>query len=100
MFGTKSRAIWMPVSLARLKQPGESSSSLSLTVLTPLVNLQLTCRLIIRLFPTGNEEKTVISAATRYITLTAYFKLNQQQEGARQYFYREISHHYLFDKKF
>jgi hypothetical protein len=50
-------------------------------------------------FQPGNEEQAVINAATRNTTLTMYFKLNEQQEGARQYYYREIPHHYLFDKK-
>jgi hypothetical protein len=50
-------------------------------------------------FQSGIEEQAVINAATRNTTVTAYFKLNQQQEGARQYFYREIPRHFMFDKK-
>ena len=50
-------------------------------------------------FRPGNEERALINAASRDTTLTAYFKLNQQLGVARQYFYREIPHHFLFDKK-
>ncbi|XP_059352797.1 uncharacterized protein LOC130702739 [Daphnia carinata] len=50
-------------------------------------------------FQLGNEMQAAINAASRDTNLTAYFKLNHIDEDARQYFYREIPHHYVFVKK-
>ena len=49
-------------------------------------------------FQPGNEEQAVINAATKETTLTAWFILNRDNEEARQYFYREIVHHFCFVK--
>ncbi|XP_046655037.1 uncharacterized protein LOC124348808 [Daphnia pulicaria] len=49
-------------------------------------------------FQPGNEEQAVIDAATKETTLTAWFILNRDNEEARQYFYREIVHHFCFVK--
>ncbi|XP_045031637.1 ATP-dependent DNA helicase pif1-like [Daphnia magna] len=43
--------------------------------------------------------QAAINAASRDTNLTAFFKLNRVDESARQYFYREIPHHYVFIKK-
>ncbi|XP_045023162.1 uncharacterized protein LOC123467195 [Daphnia magna] len=50
-------------------------------------------------FQPGNEMQAVINAASRDTNLTAFFKLNRVDGSARQYFYREIPHHYVFIKK-
>ncbi|XP_057376187.1 uncharacterized protein LOC130697273 [Daphnia carinata] len=50
-------------------------------------------------FQPGNEMQAAMNAASRDTNLTAYFKLNCIDEDARQYFYREIPHHYVFVKK-
>ncbi|XP_045036696.1 uncharacterized protein LOC123477427 [Daphnia magna] len=50
-------------------------------------------------FQPGNEIQAAINAASRDTNLTAFFKLNRVDESARQYFYREIPHHYVFIKK-
>ncbi|KZS03775.1 Uncharacterized protein APZ42_033417 [Daphnia magna] len=47
----------------------------------------------------GNEQQAAINAANKDTNLTAYFKLNSEDDNARQYFYREIPHHYVFMKK-
>jgi hypothetical protein len=50
-------------------------------------------------FMPGQEENAFIRAAMKDTTLTAYFKLNRDDLNARQYFYREIPHPYVFHKK-
>jgi len=49
-------------------------------------------------FQSGNEQQAVINAASRETLLTAYFKLNRNPEASRQYFYRQIPHHYRVDQ--
>jgi hypothetical protein len=51
-------------------------------------------------FEPGQEENALIRAAMKDTTLTAYFKLNRDNPNARQYFYREIPHHYVFHNKY
>jgi hypothetical protein len=50
-------------------------------------------------FLPGNEQEAVRNAMSRGTALTAYFKLNHDDPNAGQYFYREIPHHYRFDKR-
>ncbi|XP_032789754.2 uncharacterized protein LOC116926943 [Daphnia magna] len=64
------------------------------------------CRLAVHLpreqsvfFLPCNEQHAAINAATIDTNLTAYFKLNSEDDNARQHFYREIPHHYVFMKK-
>ncbi|XP_046640289.1 uncharacterized protein LOC124323516 [Daphnia pulicaria] len=47
-------------------------------------------------FPAGFEDRSVLNAASKLTTLTAWFKLNQDHESARQYYYREIPNHLCF----
>lgn len=49
-------------------------------------------------FQPGNEERAVTNAELKDKTLTAYCKLNQENEEDRQYFYREIPRHFSFAK--
>ncbi|XP_046452737.1 uncharacterized protein LOC124200510 [Daphnia pulex] len=49
-------------------------------------------------FQPGFEDRSMLNAATKITTLTAWFKLNQDHESARQYYYREIPNHFCFDK--
>ncbi|XP_024882171.1 uncharacterized protein LOC112461236, partial [Temnothorax curvispinosus] len=50
-------------------------------------------------FKEGNEEQAAISAQRRDTTLTASFKLNQDDERARDLLYTEISSQYVYEKK-
>ena len=45
----------------------------------------------------GNEERAL--QVSRHTTLTAFFKLNEENENAHQYLYHEIPEHYTFDKQ-
>ena len=47
---------------------------------------------------TANREQALQRAATIDTMLTAFFKLNQEDENANQYLYEEIPYHYVFDK--
>ena len=49
-------------------------------------------------FREGEERKALQLAEEADTHLTAWFKLNQQNEEARQYLYTEIPHHYTFQK--
>ncbi|XP_057375147.1 uncharacterized protein LOC130696087 [Daphnia carinata] len=44
------------------------------------------------------EEQAVINSASQLTTLTAWFKLNSAHPPSRSYLYREIPHHFWFDK--
>lgn len=64
------------------------------------------CRLAVHLsrkqsvfFLSGNEQQAVVNAASKDTNLNAYFKLNREEEYARQHFYREIPRRYGFMKK-
>lgn len=50
-------------------------------------------------FESGNEESAFIAASERDTTLTAWFKLIQGNHPARQYLYREIPEHFVFNEK-
>ena len=45
----------------------------------------------------GNEGRAL--QVGRNTTLTAFFKLNEEDENAHQYLYHEIPEHYTFDKQ-
>ena len=45
----------------------------------------------------GNEERAL--QVSRHTTLTAFFKLNEENENVHQYLYHEIPEHYTFDKQ-
>ena len=45
----------------------------------------------------GNEERAL--DVGRDTTLTAFFRLNEEDENAHQYFYHEIPEHYTFDQR-
>ena len=45
----------------------------------------------------GNEERAL--QVSRHTTLTAFFKLNEDNENAHQYLYHEVPEHYTFDKQ-
>ena len=45
----------------------------------------------------GNEERAL--QVSRHTTLTAFFKLNEENENAHQYLYHEIPEQYTFDKQ-
>ena len=51
-------------------------------------------------FRSGNEEAAFLAAATKDTTLTAWFKLNQIDSTAHNYYYREIPLHYIFNEKY
>ena len=50
-------------------------------------------------FRDGEEEAALSTASSRDTTLTAWFKLNQLHPEARQYLYREIPEHFVFNEK-
>ncbi|XP_024886657.1 uncharacterized protein LOC112464095 [Temnothorax curvispinosus] len=50
-------------------------------------------------FKEGNQEQAAISAQKRDTTLTAWFKLNQDDERARHLLYAEVASQYVYEKK-
>jgi hypothetical protein len=50
-------------------------------------------------FKDGEEQEALEAASTKETTLTAWFKLNQNDPSANDYLYTEIPEHYVFDKK-
>ena len=49
-------------------------------------------------FRPGQENRALELAATTFTTLTAWFRLNQENGEARQYLYHDIPHHFVFNK--
>ncbi len=50
-------------------------------------------------FHDGQEEIALKKAGDKETTLTAWFKLNEKDEGARKYLYPEIPNNYVFDQE-
>ncbi len=48
-------------------------------------------------FKSGDEEHTLLRAASKDTTLTAWFKINQEDSEANKYMYQEIPNEYTFD---
>ncbi len=49
-------------------------------------------------FQPGGEQVALEAASSKETTLTAWFKLNQQDPSANQYLYSEIPENFVFDK--
>lgn len=50
-------------------------------------------------FQPGSEESAIVNATSRDTTLTAWFKLNVNHAPAREFFYRDVPHHFVSNKK-
>ncbi|GBN89345.1 hypothetical protein AVEN_57187-1 [Araneus ventricosus] len=46
----------------------------------------------------GQEEEAAAKAATRQVTLTAWFELNKNIQDSHNYLYTDIPHYYTFNK--
>lgn len=49
-------------------------------------------------FAEGNEQDALDKAGTKDTTLTAWFKLNDENPDARQYLYHDIPNHFVFHR--
>ena len=79
----------------RLKQSGAFLSS-SHTVQRMAVHLEDQQTIY---FEEGKEKEAVIKAQNSDTTLTAWFKLNKEDESAKKLLYHEIPNHYSFYTK-